>query len=936
MNLSRRRFLKSSLAAPLAATLGGTGLELWGTPLPTAGSVTFQNPDIIRYDSQCFTINGQDTILHSGSFHYCRCPQELWSDRLLKLKRAGFNTVMTYIIWNYHEPVEGQCDLSSLEAYIQLVKEMGLWLIARPGPYACAEWDDGGFPHWVAAMRFPLRSDNPASIKTSQHWFSEVLPVIRRHQITHGGPIITMQIENEYDYWQGVSDAQKRAYITALAEMAWNAGIDVPLFTCWTRQARENNYPAMSQIMDSCNFYPRWNIFPSVPDRLQQLRRQEPDSPLQVTELQGGWFSQFGGKLSVDQDGINAAQLNLLTKTVLEQGVTSYNYYMGFGGTNFDWAAKNITTTYDYAAPIREPGGLWEKYYAARGICEFLNLHGNVLSRAEEVTNGCSSANAAVSVSMRKNGRSAVVFVRENANAEQTYKMTFPDPASPTHRAIQVPREGVLTLGPRAMKMIPVQVPIRGGTLRYSTAEVMAHGANLGHDFLIVYDDPGRVAEIALATDREPRVEGDAIYQYWDRDYESLVLGVRVENSEKILYINHRLLLVVAPRERALRTWTPRFSARPVPGVDERKPPSMDVPFITDAALLADHGAEKSRVWAALDLRPGDHKLTVILPPLPSQCTVDGEEHEFQYQRRWRTAQVGITTPPVPANAVDVSEVRYWVERFDPNMGQWEATELKSLDETGAVPYGYVKYRAEFSSSSEGDKLFIDSSAEDAKKVFVNGRLVRELSNSLTEAEAPIAKNLKPAGPNVIEISYEAFGTPNFGKKLGELKGIKTAEIGTHAASAKAIEGWKLQRYPAPARAHGLNPDFSIAAWKSRTLTPGGTLGHLVPCNLPAFTWCRAEFDLEKPAEEWFAPWKLTFEAACDALFYLNDKFVGRYVTVGPQKDFYLPEPFLNFGGKNALTIVLAYTDDPAAIRALRVSPYGEFAVRRTRIEFEW
>ncbi len=907
-------------------------MELWGLPVPSPGPVNFQNPDIIRYDSHCFTINGKDTIIHSGSFHYCRCPQELWRDRLIKFKRAGFNAVMTYIIWNYHEPVEGQCDLSPLEAYIGLVKEMGLWLIARPGPYVCAEWDDGGFPHWVAAMRFPLRSDHPESIKTSQHWFSEVLPVIRRHQITHGGPIITMQIENEYDYWQGVSDGQKRAYITALAEMAWNAGIDIPLFTCWTRQARENNYPVMAQIMDSCNFYPRWNILPSVAERLQKLRRQEPDSPLQVTELQGGWFSKFGGKLSVDQGGINAAQLNLLTKTVLEQGVTSYNYYMGFGGTNFDWAAKNITTTYDYAAPIREPGGLWEKYYAARGICEFLNLHGSVLTRAEAVTEGCSSTNAAVSVSLRMSGKSAVAFVRENANAEQTYKMTFPDPASPTHRAIQVPREGELTLGPREMKMIPVQVPLGDGILRYSTAEVIAHGSNFGRDFLIVYDDPGRVAEIALATHQEPQVEGDAIYQYWDKEYDSLVLGVRVESREKFLYINRRLLLVVAPRERALRTWSPQFSTRPVAAAAGRRPEPMDVPFITDAALLADHATEKNSIRADLDFPPGGHELTVLLPPLPVKCRVDGVESDFKYDRHWRTARLNLTTPSVPLSGLDISSAQFWVERFDPQVGQWEKSSLRTLDGTGPVPYGYVKYRATFLSAAPSEKLFITSYAEDAKKVFVNGEFISELSNSETFAEAPLGSNFNQAASSLIEISYEAFGTPNFGSKLGELKGIKSVKIGSAPHSARPMEGWTLARFLALAEQHRLNPESPAVSWEAATLGAASGKASFVP----AYAWCRTEFQLEQHPEGWFAPYRATLEADCDALLYLNGKFVGRYVTIGPQKDFYLPEPFLNFGGRNELTILLAYTDDVRHIQTLRVSPYDEFVTRRTRVEFEW
>ena len=485
MKSSRRRFLQTAIASPLAASLGGGRSLLIG--LPVAGQAQFENPHIIRYDAKCFTIQGKDSFVFGAAFHYPRCPKALWRDRLEKLKRVGFNTIESYVFWNYHEREEGKCDLGEFEEFIQLVKQTGLWMIARPGPYVCAEWHRGGFPDWVAGKRFPLRAPNPESIQTSQHWFSEVLPVIQRHQITTGGPIIMVQIENEYDFWPLAND-KKLAYIRALANMCSGAGIDVPLITCWTKQARENADPYMAGIMDTCNFYPRWNIVKEVPPKLAQLRQEEPDSPVGVTELQGGWFSQFGGKLSVDQNGVSGAQLNMVTKTVIEQGATYFNYYMGFGGTNFDWAARTLTTTYDYAAPLREPGGLWEKYYEAHGIGAALGVFGNVLTRTGVVQGVPQSSNPNVSVTERLSARSAVVFVRENANAEQRYKMRFQDPASPTQRVISAPREGELVLGAREMKMLPVQIPIPGSTLRYSTADVLAAGLVLDRHFLIIYD----------------------------------------------------------------------------------------------------------------------------------------------------------------------------------------------------------------------------------------------------------------------------------------------------------------------------------------------------------------------------------------------------------------------------------------------------------------
>jgi hypothetical protein len=664
---------------------------------------------------------------------------------------------------------------------------------------------------------------------------------------------------------------------------------------------------------------------------LAKLRQEEPHSPLGVTELQGGWFSEFGGKLSIDQDGLSAAQFEQLTKTVLEQGVTYLNYYMGFGGTNFEWASKGKTTTYDFAAPIREPGGLWQKYYAARGIGCFLNLFGTVLARAQVAEGGATCTNPNVSVSERMSTQSAVVFIRENANAEQRFKLTFVDQASPTKRRISAPREGDLVIGPREMKMLPVGVPIPGGMLRYSTAEVLTRGLIIDRQHLVLYDVPGRVAEIALATAGEPRVQGDTVYQYWDEEFECVVIGVQVENTEKILVFNNHLLIVVVPRERALRTWTAEFPAKVIPDVEETKP--MVVPFITDAYSLAESGSQSKRLWVDLDFLPGLHDLTVLLPPQPQKCWVNGAPADFQYERPVRATRVQVTTPDLPVQALDLREVRTWVERFDTNSGEWLTGPLRALEDLGPIPYGYVKYRAQFTYNGE-PKMFLSTFADDGKKVFLNGQLVSDASNVKPQVEFALAEYAR-TGINTLEIAYELFGSPNFGEKLGELKGIESVRYGPDARATWPIDSWQIQRFPAAMRGGGIDPDFSVGRGQL------GSIGEVALSAdkelLPAFTWCRAEFTSPKVPAGWTIPLKLTFEADRDALLYLNGKFLGRYVTIGPQKDFYLPEPYLvTTTKKNVLTVVLAYTDQPGHIRTLRIGPYEEYAVQRTRVEFAW
>ncbi len=935
----------TAVTAPLGAGIIPQGIvPMQAAPLPAP--IEFENPHLLRYDAHCFTFNNQDTLVMSAAFHYPRCPQALWRDRLHKLKLAGFNTVESYVFWNYHEREEGKIDLSEFEAFVKLVHEMGLMMIVRPGPYICAEWDRGGFPSWIAAKRFPLRSNDAQSIAVSRHWYSAVLPIIMKNQLMLNGPIIMMQVENEYDYAPPIPDAAKREYIRALAQMAWNAGITIPIFTCWTHQARENSDVDMARIIDTCNFYPRWKITEELPPALKKLREDEPSSPLAITELQGGWFSSLGGVLAENQEGTDARQTELLTKTALELGVTSFNYYMGIGGTNFDWAAKKLTTTYDYAAPIREPGGLWEKYYAVRGIGLSLRAFGNVLTRAMPIAIA-ESSNENVSVTERSNGPSGVLFVRENSNAPQRFKLNFTDPHSPSKRIISAPRQGELELAAREMKMLPVQVKVNGARLCYSTGEMLAHGVNLDRDFMILYDEPGRTLELGLATEDEPIIQGDIDYRYWDPEFETGVFGVKVGAGEKILMYQNHLQIFVMPRARALKTFLWEFPPQIVPGSEETK--TVVAPIFTDAYSLGASGTEKSRAWFEMDFLPGPHDLSIMMPPLPIKLRLDDVLTDFQYERPNHLARLHVTTPAAPFQPVNIAGGDVWVEKFDLAAGDWLASPLHALEDLGPVPYGYIKYRATFSFNGES-RMFITTRAEDGKKVFVNGIYVAEASNTDKFVDFALPKYAK-SGQNVIEISYEAFGAPSVGASIGELKGLESAGIGADFATAKSLEAWQIQRRPGLTDGRKLKPEVSSViqeeshrkgensepqsaalAWTPGSFTATASLQRLAP----AYTWCRARFSNPQNDPNWHGPWKLIFDSDCDALIYLNGNFVGRFVTQGPQREFYLPEPFWAPSGQNVLIFALAHTDHPGHVRTLQVAPYAEYTVRRTRFEFEW
>ena len=378
---------------------------------------TFHHPDRIRYDGHCFTIEGKDTFIFSGAFHYFRCPKELWRERFQAIKAAGFNAVETYVAWNYSEINKpkglndfSQIDLSELDEWLTMAeKEFGLYTIVRPGPYICAEWATGGYPNWLVAFKpeptkqkLWFRSDDPTYLNWCHHWFKAVTKIVKPHQLSKKKPgehgVILFQLENEYGE-VGVPIEARRGQVRALMQYANEGGIDIPYFGCWTDTIRyPKGDPLLSQAFDTPNIYCRWNI-QEVADAIRDQHNAEPWAPKMVTELQGGWFGNVGGQMSEEQDGISATQISSLTLYAIQNGLTSLNYYMLFGGTNFgDWAGQNITTCYDYFAPIREWGGTGPKYRQVQAIGKFLGKYGSDLARSDEASTPISSDQQKVTV----------------------------------------------------------------------------------------------------------------------------------------------------------------------------------------------------------------------------------------------------------------------------------------------------------------------------------------------------------------------------------------------------------------------------------------------------------------------------------------------------------------------------------------------------------
>ncbi|WP_424570656.1 glycoside hydrolase family 35 protein [Streptomyces sp. CH-036] len=317
---------------------------------------------LLQIDDEGFTLDGEPFRLLSGGLHYFRVHPGQWADRLRKARLMGLNTVETYVPWNLHQPRPGEFTAEGgldLDAFLDLAAAEGLHVLVRPGPYICAEWEGGGLPSWLLAEPdIRLRSRDPRFLAAVDGYFARLLPLLERHLATRGGPVLAVQVENEYGAY-----GEDTAYLEHLADSLRRGGVDVPLFTC--DQPADLARGRLPGVLATANFGSR-----SV-ENLAALRAEQPTGPLMCTEFWIGWFDRWGSHHVVREPGRAAQELDELLATG-----ASVNFYMFHGGTNFGFANganekttyRPTVTSYDYDAPLDEAGDPTEKFTAFRDV----------------------------------------------------------------------------------------------------------------------------------------------------------------------------------------------------------------------------------------------------------------------------------------------------------------------------------------------------------------------------------------------------------------------------------------------------------------------------------------------------------------------------------------------------------------------------------------
>lgn len=798
----------------------------------TMSTKVFQNPDRIRYDGSCMTIEGKDIFIYSAAFHYFRCPEELWRDRFQKIKEAGFNTVETYVPWNWHEremPASlsdtTKFDFSDLKRWLKMAQdEFGFYTIVRPGPFICAEFSGGAYPRWLAKFRpqdykgLWLRSADPAHVRWCVHWFDAVCKALSSEQLTRKPKgkkgIIMIQIENEYNaHWC----ENKSYFLKELYQSVRRNGMDVPVFTCLTGECRGSSDKDLSQVFDCDNYYVGQSDAPSCAHRMVSLKSKQQDAPGFVTELQGGWFSLVTGTLS-EEHYSDARHFKAIGLMSMLGGCTGINYYMFFGGTHFSgWGARGMTTSYDYNAAIRECGAVGEKYLAAKGIGEFIRKYEEQLTRSVG--------------------------------------------------------------GPCEIKGVPESV---FGGVRI---------AKDGTRFIFLHN-----------TDIKKVCKGNAT-----------LLPGKIKSPQKAMY-----------------------------NIDQ----NGNKVLMHTNEIQQNDSLVVEPITVDYELKPLDTKVLVLKPGASS---MDGVW--------WPKQQSAIKRPsrlPDPIRIVSVKRQEDPVDKAD-----WiPLSRLVSLSDLNVNDFRYSLYRAKVNLSKEQaikeKYLLFNMYTRDIVSVRVNGKNVARLFPDKADAQTWLTRNCYDRirldeydnrfdvsgtlqeGENEILVVYENLGHAHGYVPMEELSGIREAGLSVtetalshpleweYAADAAGItEGWTLPEYD--------DSNWSVVGLDTKTeiLRKGNDIQPKSEQN-GLFTWYRIEFELpQNKSSEWI-PWLMRINASGNGFMWLNGHNIGRHWEAGPQREYYLPECWLNFGGKkNVIVLGLRQTASGAFIKAAEIAPYPESAEKR-------
>jgi beta-galactosidase len=812
----------------------------------------------IDFDKHGFIIHGKRVFLATGEVQYNKIPRALWRDRLLRVKRAGYNCIQTYAYWNYHEPQEGNFQFTGEKdfgAFLKLVQEMGMYAIVRVGPYVCAEWDSGGYPVW---LRFKpglqIRVDEPVYMAAVDHWYDKIFSIVAPLQIHRGGPVVMFQLENEDT--RSAGPELNGSYFTHLRDTAVRDGMQVPWFMSGVNHGDD---PAGNDPWDS----------------------ETRTSPWYSSEFWTGWIAFYG------VDPGRAHRVERTSWKAIAYGAGGYTHYTMVGATNFDyWNDDEQASSYDFGAPVGQVGDFREDYYTAKRAAMFATSFSNILADSRTYPAPPRGAiNPALRVNSREGKSGAVYFLDNRTGGKVTTQISV--------GSRLVPAAGPVTLAPDEILPVVKRAALPGGvTLDYAATHVLGLQSQGALTTMVVYGAPGDPAELQLSgadahSVKTPKAEGAKVTvtaghvlvqaKYSDTPAEFLVrFGPRT----------YRILVVTA--DMATRTWFLDWAGKPavVCGPDY----AGDV---INGTLYTERNvsAVGRQANAYLYTETGSRRLDQPYPSDSSKGTRIPQVGAWSVARGDAEAQPGYNT------------------------SKWRASAApESMGADGDIS-AYAWYRTTLHADKEGDYGLSLSDVGDWVEVFVNGARAdaSEIRMRVGDAIPRFLKVHLKAGDNPVAFLTAHYGRNKIWGYMGpydkmDAKGISgpvtLAEIPTNRTS---VDGWRYKLDPRgeAGAAEMTSADTSGAGWAETGFNRD------VFNSQPGFAWFRTTLPDIKATSR-----RLMFAAVDDNAFvYLNGKRLKESRTSNAPFDVVL-DPAWKDGGPNELAVLVENGGGPGGINS--------------------
>ncbi|KAL3480329.1 glycoside hydrolase superfamily [Aspergillus californicus] len=637
---------------------------------------------VVQWDHYSFYVHGQRMFLFSGEFHYWRIPvPALWRDILEKIKAIGFTGCAFYSSWAFHAPNNQTVDFSTgardITPIYELAKELGMYIIVRPGPYVNAEASAGGYPLWLTTGAYgSTRNDDPRYTEAWTPYFSKVSEITSNYQITDGENTLCYQIENEYGQ-QWIGDPVDRnpnetavAYMELLKASALANGITVPLTgndpnmrtkswgNDWSNSEGNvdvvgvDSYPSCwSCDVSVCTGTNGEYVPYKVLNYYDYFQEVQPSMPFFMPEFQGGSYNPWDGPEGGCTEDTGADFANLFYRWNIAQRVTAMSLYMLFGGTNWGGLAAPVTaTSYDYSAPISEDRSIGSKYYETKLLALFTRCAKD-LTVTDRVGNGTQyTTNDAVSATeLRNPENNAAFYVTTHEDTSTGTDESFKLHVETSEGALTIPRHaGAIRLNGHQSKIVVTDFSLGSETLLYSTAEILTYAVFDRKPTLVLWVPEGESGEFAIkgAKSGSATTCPKCSPVKFHRSKGVLTVGFTQAAGTSILQLDNGVRVILLDRETGYTFWAPALTDDPL--VPEGESVLVSGPYLvrssriskTTLALRGDTDSEttlevfapqkvKQITWNGKKVkvsktRYGSLKATLAKPPSVELPTLDG------------------------------------------------------------------------------------------------------------------------------------------------------------------------------------------------------------------------------------------------------------------------------------------------------------------------